>query len=82
MVRPRGTPNELWPEMRSCHSAVSLCEVSDKEDDAPKDPQLLVVFGNNRASSLNDAWIFTVNTKCWNVVSCHMHIIIRDRYLH
>lgn len=61
-----------WPEIRSWHSAVSLCVVSDNKDESPPNPRLMIVFGrNNKDLNLKDAWIYTVNSMEWALVRKH-----------
>lgn len=77
MVKP--SDKDLWPVIRSCHLAVSLCEVSDREEESPSYPRLMIIFGRNNYShsNLKDAWIYDVNAKEWKLVN----IVIDDREL-
>ena len=68
MVRQACT-TEMWPPMRACHSAVSLCDITGKTEGPPSDPRLMILFGvDNRGTSLKDVWMFSVNSKSWNKV--------------
>ena len=72
-------PAEKWPSMRACHCAVSLCEISDKAEESPSNPRLMILFGkDSQGMSLKDVWMFTVNSKSWNKVSIILYFTLLE----
>ena len=62
----QGKVGDLWPQARSNHAACCL-------NFGEEYPQVFMSGGMTDDRVLNDAWLFNVKIKKWNIVSMPFH---------